>query len=113
MKRFIYAGLLAVMLVMPGWAWAQCWVKYPDGTVWNTWNPAEVKKPVLFVAPAFEVSFNPNVPVGTYIFSKRIDFDNVRGGSYTAPGGLDAYIILREKSPRPNVPIFFRRGYLV
>ncbi|WP_155634515.1 fimbrial protein [Burkholderia stagnalis] len=110
MKRFIYAGLLAVMLVMPGWAWAQCWVKYPDGTVWNTWNPAEVKKPVLFVAPAFEVSFNPNVPVGTYIFSKRIDFDNVRGGKLYCTGGFGRIYYLAGKEPSTQRTYFFPTG---
>ncbi|MDY7804736.1 fimbrial protein [Burkholderia stagnalis] len=98
MKRFIYAGLLAVMLVMPGWAWAQCWVTYPDGTVWESQTTAGIKEPILFNTPGFNVSFNPNVPNGTILFDKVVDFYNVRWGEIGCTGGLGyvAYV------PRPR-----------
>ncbi|WP_196493197.1 fimbrial protein [Burkholderia stagnalis] len=82
MKRFIYASLLTVMLamlVMPGRVWAQCWVKFPDGTEWNSVTSGE-KKPIKFATPGFKVSFNPNIPDGTIFLRKDLDFHNVYGG---------------------------------
>ena len=76
MKGFSRVFLLVAFFVMPGLAWAQqpngCAMYYSDGTgsfpTWPSYRPA------VFQAPGFNLSFNPNVPDGTVLFNKTIDF---------------------------------------
>ncbi|WP_330996816.1 fimbrial protein [Burkholderia stagnalis] len=87
MKRFIYACLLAVTLAMPGWAWALCSATTPSGGYWGPWMTGE-PKPMVYTAPSFNVSFNPNVPNGTLLFSEQIDFVATEGGRVFCQGGF-------------------------
>ncbi|WP_196787319.1 fimbrial protein [Burkholderia stagnalis] len=96
MKRFIYASLLAVMLLMSGLASAQCFVNHPNET-WNTGTPGE--KPIVFTTPGFNVSINPNVPDGTVLFRKDLDFYNAQWGETSCPGGVKlAYFLPWNRS---------------
>ncbi|WP_241300127.1 fimbrial protein [Burkholderia stabilis] len=81
MKRFGHACLLVAFFVMSGSAWAQiiangCIVQFPNGT---SWPGAPGYSPIVYEAPSFNVSFNPNVPDGTIIFRKEIDLTSTGG----------------------------------
>ena len=83
MKGFSRAFLLVAFFVMPGLAWAQaiwngCSVLSPNGEA----KPPPGQpgySPIVYEAPGFNLSFNPNVPDGTVIFQKTIDFTTAGG----------------------------------
>lgn len=85
MKGFNRIFLLVAFFVMPELAWAQvgyplCHVLYPNGDYISPGRPYPIPGPnplfrtIVYRAPGFNLSFNPNVPNGTILFKKAIDF---------------------------------------
>ena len=83
MKGLSRVFLLVSFFVMPGLAWAQgiwngCVVYSSNGEAMP--GPGQPGyRPIVYEAPSFNVSFNPNVPDGTIIFEKTIDFTSAGG----------------------------------
>ncbi|WP_260427086.1 fimbrial protein [Burkholderia stagnalis] len=93
MKTFICAGLLAVMFVMPGRAWATCYV-IQSGEA----------GPAVLTAPGFNLSFDPNVPDGTVLLTKKLSFLNARSSVVRCQVGLRAtFFFPRNGSSNPGV----------
>ncbi|WP_230959062.1 fimbrial protein [Burkholderia stagnalis] len=83
MKGFSRVCLLAAFFLMPGSAWAYvdingCSVDLPNGE--GAWNPGfPGYKPIVYEAPALNISFNPNAPDGTVLFEEDINFTSTGG----------------------------------